>query len=408
MNIYLVGGAVRDELLGLPVVDRDWVVTGSSTEQMLAAGYKSVGKDFPVFLHPDTHEEYALARMERKTGPGYHGFTFKTEATVTLEDDLSRRDLTINAIAKSQSGELIDPFNGAGDLKKRILRHVSDAFVEDPVRVLRVARFMARLANQGFTVAKETMQLMRSMAQAGEVNNLVAERVWQEMHSALSTTKPMAFFETLRECDALAIVLPELDKLHGIPQRKQWHPEIDCFVHTMMVLEQATIQHESVAIRFAALCHDLGKAVTPADILPSHHGHEERGAVICDRLCDRLRIPKKLHELASLTARYHTHCHRAMELSAKTMVKTLRALDVKRKPVRFNEFVNVCKADARGRLGFEQCEYPQADFLTKAAAVFCAVDTTRIAKNAQHKSRIAEAIYEEQVGTLKKWLTDQR
>lgn len=399
---------MRDELLGLPVVDRDWVVTGSSTEQMLKAGYKSVGKDFPVFLHPQTHEEYALARLERKTGPGYHGFTFETESTVTLEEDLSRRDLTINAIAKNESGELIDPFNGIGDLNQRTLRHVSDAFVEDPVRVLRVARFMARLASQGFSVAEETMQLMRGMVQVGEVDNLVAERVWQEMHGALSTPQPMAFFETLRECKALAVVLPEVNKLHGIEQRKQWHPEVDCFVHTMMVLEQATKQGGSVAMRFAALCHDLGKAETPADILPSHHGHEERGAVICDQLCERLRVPRKINELATLTARYHTHCHRAQELNAKTLVKTLKALDVKRKPERFDEFVSVCKADARGRLGFEQCDYPQAQFLTEAARIFCAVDTTAIAKNTKEKSQIAEAIYQEQLRTVKTWLVNQQ
>lgn len=403
MKVYLVGGAVRDELLGLPISDRDWVVVGSTTDAMLQAGYKSVGKDFPVFLHPQTHEEYALARLERKTGPGYHGFSFQSEASVTLEEDLGRRDLTINAMARSESGQLIDPYGGQNDLQNRLLRHVSMAFVEDPVRVLRVSRFMAKLAKQGFSVADETMQLMRNMVDSGEVKQLVAERVWQEMYAALGSDNPVLFFETLRECGALAEIIPEVDKLAGVPQRKQWHPEIDCFVHTMMVLEQASLASKSQAVRFAAVCHDLGKATTPRDTLPAHHGHEERGALICDELCERLRVPKRVHELARLTTRYHTHCHRAQELKVQTLVKLFKALDVKRKPDRFNEFLVACKADARGRLGFEQSDYPQSDFLYEASKVFCAVDSAAIAKTAASKAGIAQAIHEAQIAALKSW-----
>ncbi len=407
MKHYLVGGAVRDEMLGLPVIDRDWVVVGSTPDDMLAAGYKSVGKDFPVFLHPTTHEEYALARVERKTGPGYHGFEFTTDASVTLEEDLSRRDLTINAMAKRDSGELVDPFKGKSDLDARQLRHVSHAFVEDPVRVLRVARFMARLSHLGFTVADETVQLMQSMVHAGEVHNLVAERVWQEMHGALQATCPTAFFETLRQCGALAIILPEVEALFGVPQPTQWHPEIDSGRHTLMVLDQSVLLSPSVEVRFAALCHDLGKATTPVDILPSHHGHEKRGALITEALCERLRVPRKARDLAVMSARYHTHCHRAMELSASTLAKLLQSLDVVRKPDRFQQFLMVCEADARGRLGFEQNPYPQAQFLSQVADIFCAVDAGAIARETHNATNIAQAISEARVKAIKQWLDNR-
>lgn len=394
---------MRDSLLGLPVLDRDYVVVGSTPNAMLNAGYKPVGKDFPVFLHPDTHEEYALARVERKTGSGYHGFAFNTDSSVTLEEDLSRRDLTINAMARTHDGELIDPFNGKSDLELRKLRHVSPAFMEDPVRVLRVAKFMARYAHKGFTVADETRALMRNMVRNGEVNNLVAERVWQEMRGALAATTPRAFFDTLHACDALGVILPEVAQLDGVPQKAQWHPEIDTYIHTMMVLEQAAMLSSDVCVRFAAVCHDLGKATTPADILPSHHGHEERGADITTRLCERLRVPKTAKDLAIISARYHTHCHRVTELKTTTLVKTLRALDVIRKPGRFRHYLNVCEADARGRLGLENRDYPQALCMADAARVLVDTDTAEIARNTRDKTDIAENIRLAQISRLKQW-----
>jgi tRNA nucleotidyltransferase (CCA-adding enzyme) len=408
MKHYLVGGAVRDELLGLSVVDRDWVVVGSTPAQMLNAGYKSVGKDFPVFLHPTTHEEYALARVERKTGPGYHGFAFDTDASVTLEEDLSRRDLTINAIAKRDTGELVDPFNGKQDLENRVLRHVSEAFVEDPVRVLRLARFMARFAHLGFAVATDTYELMRSMVQQGEVNNLVAERVWQETHGALLAKRPRAFFDTLNSCNALDVILPEVHALFGVPQSEQWHPEIDSGIHTMMVIEQATKLSEDADVRFAALCHDLGKATTPAEVLPSHRGHEERGAIIAEALCERLRVPKKTRDLAVLSARFHTHSHRARELNASTLVKLLGSLDVVRKRERFHQFLMVCEADARGRLGMERNEYPQANYLAQAAAEYCAVNTGAIAQTTENKAAIPAAITQARVLAIKHWMSSKK
>ena len=403
LGTYLVGGAVRDELLGLDVTDQDWVVVGSTPNAMLNAGFKTVGKDFPVFLHPQTHEEYALARVEKKTGSGYHGFAFNTDSSVTLEEDLSRRDLTINAMAKSTSGDIIDPYNGKADLDKRVLRHVSEAFVEDPVRVLRVARFMARFTHLGFIVADQTMALMQSMVANGEVNNLVAERVWQEMHGGLISKTPRAFFDTLRECGALAIVLPEVDALYGVPQNAKWHPEIDCYLHTMMVLEQSALLSKEVTVRFAALCHDLGKATTPKHLLPAHHDHEQRGATITEALCARLRIPKSPRDLAMLSARYHTHCHRALELKTTKLTDTLKALDVKRKPERFAEFLQVCEADKRGRLGFENVDYPQAEFMAEAARVFTNIDSGEIASQIKDKSRIPDEVRMAQINALKQW-----
>lgn len=403
MKQYLVGGAVRDELLGLPVVDRDWVVVGSTPEDMLNAGFKSVGKDFPVFLHPDSHEEYALARVERKIGPGYKGFTFDTNATVTLEEDLSRRDLTINAMARGDKGQIIDPFNGQYDLENRLLRHVSPAFAEDPVRVLRIARFMARLSYLGFRVAEETLELMRSMVANGEVDNLVAERVWQEMHGALSAQRPDSFFTTLRQCSALASILPEVNALFGVPQPEKWHPEIDSGLHTLMVLEQCAQLSKDSDVRFAGLCHDLGKATTPTNILPSHHGHERRGALITKSLCQRLRVPRKTGDLAILSARYHTHCHRVRELNAGSLVRFLQSLDVIRKPQRFEQFLLVCTADARGRLGFENTPYPQADTLRNAAQAFRHIDVAAIARQTLDKSSLSDKIAHARVQAMKRW-----
>ena len=407
MKCYLVGGAVRDQLLNIPVIDRDWVVVGSTPDDMLQAGYKSVGKDFPVFLHPVSHEEYALARVERKTGPGYRGFEFSTDASVTLEEDLSRRDLTINAIAQRENGELVDPYNGKADIDNRILRHVSAAFVEDPVRVLRVARFMARFGHLGFTIADETLELMRHMVRCGEVDNLVPERIWQEMQGGLLARTPVEFFSTLRACEAQAAILPEVDALFGVPQPARWHPEIDSGIHTMMVLEQAALQSNELDVRFAALCHDLGKATTPAAILPSHHGHEERGARLTETLCERLRVPGKTRHTAILTARWHTHCHRCRKLKPGTLVKLMQALDVVRKPERFEYFLQVCKADARGRLGMEHSDYPQGDFLRNVADVYRQVDAASIALAKEDKSTIAGRITEARVAAVKRWLSTQ-
>lgn len=405
MKHYLVGGAVRDRLLGLPVVDRDWVVVGSTPADMLQTGFRSVGKDFPVFLHPDSHEEYALARVERKTGPGYHGFEFTTDSSVTLEEDLSRRDLTINAIAQREDGELVDPFNGRQDVENRVLRHVSSAFVEDPVRILRVARFMARFSHLGFTIADETLELMRSMVRDGEADNLVAERVWQEMSGALKARTPDAFIRALRDCGALAVILPEVDALFGVPQPAKWHPEIDSGIHTLMVLQQAAQSSEELDVRFAALCHDLGKATTPVNILPSHHGHEKRGAVLTEALCERLRVPRKTRDLGVLTARWHTHSHRARDLTPGKLTSFLQAMDVVRKPERFEQYLLVCEADARGRLGHEQGDYPQAAFLRAAAQIFREVDSAAIALATEDKSTIAERINEARTRAVSEWLS---
>lgn len=407
MKQYLVGGALRDELLNLTVVDRDWVVVGSTPQEMLSAGFKSVGKDFPVFLHPESHEEYALARVERKTGPGYHGFEFNTDSTVTLEEDLSRRDLTINAMARRDTGEIVDPFNGIKDLESRLLRHVSRAFTEDPVRVLRIARFMARLSHLGFCVAEDTVLLIQSMVNNGEVANLVAERVWQEMQGALAAQTPRAFFDTLRQCSALASILPEVNALFGVPQPEKWHPEIDSGLHTMMVLEQCALLSVDAEVRFAGLCHDLGKATTPADVLPSHSGHEQRGALITETLCQRLRVPRKTTELAVLSARYHTHCHRVRDLNAGSLAKLLQSLDVIRKPQRFEQFLLVCTADARGRLGFENTLYPQADILKNAAQAFRDINVSDIARQCADKSTIADVVTQTRVNAMKQWRKNQ-
>ncbi len=373
MKTYLVGGAVRDALLGLPVHERDYVVVGSCVEEMLAQGFQQVGKDFPVFLHPQTREEYALARTERKSAPGYHGFVMHAAPEVTLEEDLARRDLTINAISQAEDGGLIDPYGGRADIAARVLRHVSPAFVEDPVRILRVARFAARFAALGFRVADATLDLMRTMVESGEVDALVPERVWQEMLKALSTEHPARFFEVLREVGALKRLLPELDALFGVPQPAEYHPEIDSGVHSLMVLQQAVRLGADVPTRWAALLHDVGKGATPPEEWPHHYGHEERGARLLEPLAERLRWPQEFRELAVMSARWHGHVHKVQEMRPATVLKVLEALDALRRPQRFEQFLLVCEADARGRLGFEDCAYPQAAVMRRALAAIKAV-----------------------------------
>ena len=365
---YLVGGAVRDELLDYPFHEKDWVVTGSSVNEMLKQGFQQVGKDFPVFLHPKTKEEYALARTERKSAPGYHGFDIHADPSVTLEQDLSRRDLTINAIAKDEQGQLVDPYHGKQDIENKILRHVSEAFAEDPVRILRVARFSARYHHLGFKIADETMQLMKDMVSAGEVKHLVAERVWQEMERALSEQNPSIFIQVLRDVGALKVLLPEIDVLFGIPNPEQWHPEIDTGIHSLMVLEQASLLTQSPLVRFAALCHDLGKGLTPKQYWPKHRGHEETGVKVVKRLCERLKTPKEYRELACLGSRYHLHAHKVLELKPSTLLKLFEAFDLFRRPERFVYYLDICEADFRGRTGFEKFNYPQREYFEKIAA----------------------------------------
>jgi tRNA nucleotidyltransferase (CCA-adding enzyme) len=376
MRVYLVGGAVRDRLLGLPVRERDWVVVGATPEELVSAGYTSVGREFPVFLHPTTHEEYALARRERKVGPGYRGFTTQFAPDVTLEDDLKRRDLTINAIAQTDAGELIDPYGGRADLEAKRLRHVSEAFIEDPVRILRVARFAARFAPLGFSIDPQTLELMRRMTQAGEVDALVPERVWQETERALMEARPEVFFGTLRECGALKVIFPELDALYGVPQPPRWHPEVDTGVHVMLALAYAARHGAPAAVRFAVLTHDLGKGTTPPQYWPSHHGHEEAGAPLVEELCARLKVPHAYRELALLTAQKHTLVHRALELKPATVLTLLENCDAFRRAERFAELLQACEADARGRTGREQEPYPQVHYLHAARAAAAAVTLT--------------------------------
>jgi tRNA nucleotidyltransferase (CCA-adding enzyme) len=412
MNIYAVGGAIRDELLGAPVQDRDYVVVGATPEQMVAQGYRPVGKDFPVFLHPDTHEEYALARTERKTAAGYHGFQFFYAPDVTLEEDLARRDLTINAMAREVrpdgelTGPVIDPFNGQADLRARVFRHVSDAFLEDPVRILRVARFAARFAD--FTVAPETLTLMQKMVAAGEVDALVPERVWQEVSRGLMEKKPSRMFEVLRSCGALARVLPEIDALFGVPQRADYHPEVDSGVHVMMVVDHAAAQGYALAVRFAALTHDLGKATTPDEVLPRHIGHEGRSVDLLKPLCDRLKVPNECRDLAVLVAREHGNIHRVMETGAAGLVRLLERCDALRKPARFAEALQACEADARGRLGFEAREYPQAERLRMALVAARAVDAGAVAQRFAGKPEmIKAAVQRERVRAVSDALGEQ-
>ena len=406
MKIYTVGGAVRDELLGLPVADRDYVVIGATPEQMVAQGYQPVGRDFPVFLHPQTHQEYALARTERKTARGYHGFAFHTAPDVTLEQDLARRDLTINAIAKDEDGNLIDPFNGAADLKARVLRHVGPAFAEDPVRILRLARFAARFARFGFSIADETLQLMRSMVANGEADALVAERVWQELSRGLMEAKPSRMFDALRACGALARVLPEVDALYGVPQTAAHHPEVDTFVHVMMVIDYAASRDYALDVRFAALTHDLGKGATPREEWPRHIAHEKRSVDLVAALCERLRVPVECRDLALIMAKQHGNIHRAAELRPGTIVQILQSADAFRKPQRYTRLLQACESDFRGRLGFEERPYPQAARMAAAFKAAAAVDAGVIAKQYEAPSRIKEAIHQARVAAVRAALNE--
>jgi len=392
MEVYLVGGAVRDGLLGLPVKERDWVVTGAVPEELERLGYRAVGRDFPVFLHPETKEEYALARTERKVGRGYRGFEVHFAPDVTLEDDLKRRDLAINAMARDAEGRLVDPYGGQADLEARLLRHVSEAFAEDPVRILRVARFAARYAPLGFTVAPETMALMRQMVDAGEVDALVPERVWQETAKALSEPRPDAFLAVLRECGALARIYPELDALWGVPQPAKWHPEIDTGVHMLLVMRSAARLTDNPRVRFAALMHDLGKGSTPPHLWPRHIGHEERGALLVRVLSDRLRVPTDYRHLAELTARWHGLAHRALELRSRTILDMLERCDAFRRPDRFREFLLACEADFRGRTGFEARPYPEAALLSNALEAALAVSLSAEERHGLTGEQVGEAL----------------
>jgi len=408
MQIYLVGGAVRDELLGLPIHDRDWVVVGASSEQLLEEGYTQVGKDFPVFLHPQTREEYALARAERKTGPGYHGFEFDTSSDITLEDDLIRRDLTINAMAKDQHNGLIDPFGGADDIKAGLLRHVSKAFREDPVRILRVARFAARFADRGFTIAEETLQLMREMVKAGEVDHLVAERVWQEMSRALCEPRPSIFFQSLRACGALSKILPEVDRLFGIPQPAQHHPEIDTGDHVMRVLDQARLLSDAPEVMFAALMHDLGKGLTPEDEWPSHRGHEESGLDPVKTVCERLRVPGRYQKLALRVCEHHLRCHRVEEMRASSILKLIQSVDGLRNETRFEQFLLACEADARGRLGLETRHYPQAGFLRQARKAAMSISITKFVEQGLAGAKMGQVIHQERIKAIKQMMRTKK
>jgi tRNA nucleotidyltransferase (CCA-adding enzyme) len=401
MKTFLVGGAVRDQLLGLPVKERDWVVVGARPEELTDGGFRPVGRDFPVFLHPQTNEEHALARTERKTGPGYRGFETRFSPDVTLEQDLERRDLTVNAMARDpDTGKIVDPFGGRGDIEAKVLRHVSPAFIEDPLRVLRVARFVARFAHLGFRVAPETMELMRGISKSGELQALVPERVWQETLKALQTEKPQLFFSTLRDAYALAIVFPELDALFGVPQPERWHPEIDTGVHTLMVLEQAAKLTTESVIRFAALVHDLGKGETPPEIWPRHIGHENRSAELVKTMCARLKTPNEYRDLASLTARYHGICHRAEELRPATLLELLENVDALRRPVRFDQFLVACEADMRGRTGFEARPYPQSDRLRRAFAAASTVKLDPALTATLNGPQIAERIRQARIAAI--------
>ena len=402
MKVYEVGGAVRDALLGLAVKDRDYVVVGSTVDEMLAAGYKPVGKDFPVFLHPQTHEEYALARTERKTASGYKGFAVHASPEVTLEEDLARRDLTINAIAKDSDGNLIDPYNGIADLKAKTLRHVSDAFAEDPVRILRAARFAARFT--AFTVAPETNLLMQNMVQAGEVDALVSERVWQELTKGLMEQKPSRMFGVLRACGALNKILPELEALWGVPQPPQYHPEVDTGVHVMMVIDYAAKQKFSLPIRFAVLMHDLGKGTTPKEILPRHIGHEERSVNLLKGIVKRIRVPNDCKELAHIVAKFHGKLHQALQMKPRTLLEFLVELDAIRQPARFKDFLKACEADSRGRTGLENCATPAADLMLKVLEAALSIDAGAVAKQFDTSDRIKEAVFEARLAAIDAYL----
>jgi tRNA nucleotidyltransferase (CCA-adding enzyme) len=403
MQIFLVGGAVRDSLLKRPVTERDWVVVGASIDEMLAQGFQQVGKDFPVFLHPKSKEEYALARTERKSGKGYTGFSVNADSSITLEEDLSRRDLTINAIAQDDQGNLIDPFNGQADIDNKLLRHVSPAFAEDPLRVLRVARFAARYAHLGFRVADETLVLMREIVSAGEVDYLTAERVWKETQRALTEKNPDVYFSVLRDCGALKVLFSEIDALFGVPQTAAYHPEIDTGVHCLMSLQQAVKLSDDPLIRFATLIHDLGKATTPVDILPRHIGHEERSLPLIETLCQRIKCPNDYKELALAVAAWHTHCHRALELKASSLLKLLLRLDAFRRPERFEQFLVCCESDARGRTSFEDRDYPQANFLRKVYQICIEVKAKEFVDQGIIGIKINEAMHKKRIGLLREY-----
>ncbi|MGA2187949.1 MAG: multifunctional CCA addition/repair protein [Steroidobacteraceae bacterium] len=400
MQVYLVGGAVRDALLGLPARERDWVVVGGTRAELLRMNYREVGRDFPVFLHPQTHEEYALARLERKIAPGYRGFAVEFGPEVTLDEDLARRDLTINAIAQSPDGTLIDPYGGVRDIESRTLRHVSDAFIEDPVRVLRVARFAARFAPLGFRIAAQTMLMMQSMVARREVDALVAERVWQETGKALREPSAGIFFEVLRECGALQSIFPEIDALFGVPQPPQWHPEIDTGIHTLMVLNQAVALSADTRVRFAALVHDLGKGATPRAEWPSHRGHEERSVALIEALCARLRLPGDYRELAVLVARYHGIVHRAFELKPNTLLQFMERADAFRRPERFADVLLACEADARGRTGMENNPYPQRRYVSAARDAAAAIKPTADDIATRDGAKIAERLHRRRVRAI--------
>lgn len=401
MQIYKVGGAVRDQLLGLSAQDNDWVVVGSTPEQLQALGYRPVGEGFPVFLHPDNGEEYALARTERKSGHGYGGFTFYAEPSVTLEEDLQRRDLTINAMAMNSENQLIDPYGGAADLEAGILRHVSPAFAEDPLRVLRVARFAARFASRGFVIAGETLLLMQQLAESGELAHLTAERVWQECARALMEPAPDVFIRVLHETGALKVLLPEVDALFGVPQRAEFHPEIDTGIHILMTLQQCARFEQNLNVRWACLLHDLGKGITPVDILPRHLGHETRGVPLIKAVNRRLRVPRETAELALLVGEYHLHSHRALELKPATLLKLLLQLDCLRRPARLEEFASACEMDARGRLGLTEKEYPQAEYLREAAVRVRQVNVQPLLARGLKGAELGEALYRERLRVLK-------
>lgn len=403
MEVYCVGGAVRDELLGLPVKDRDYVVVGATPEQMVAQGFRPVGKDFPVFLHPQTQEEYALARTERKTARGYKGFQVYADPEVTLEQDLARRDLTINAIARDGEGNLIDPYHGAADIEAGVLRHVSPAFVEDPVRILRVARFGARFPH--FQVAPETLALMREMVQNGEIDALVPERVWQELVKGLMERTPSHMFLALRACGALEKILPEVDRLFGVPQPPQHHPEIDVGVHVMMVVDYAAGRDFSLPIRFAALTHDLGKGTTDQEILPRHIGHEERSAHQVRDLCKRIKVPNDCRDLALIVARFHGKVHRCQEMRPATLLQLLQDTDAFRQPERFTAFLQACECDSRGRLGFEDRPFPQAEFLQGVLKAALAVDAGEIARQHSEPEKIREAVHAARLKAVERLLS---
>ena len=400
MQIYRVGGAVRDRLLNYPSSENDWVVVGASPQALIDRGYRPVGRDFPVFIHPQSGEEYALARTERKSGHGYGGFTFYTASNVTLIDDLQRRDLTINAIAEDSDGRLIDPYNGQRDLNNKILRHVSEAFQEDPLRVLRTARFAARYHHLGFSIASETMDAMRALVNSGEMEHLVAERVWRETQRALGEQTPQVYFQTLRDCGALACILPEVDRLFGVAQRPDFHPEIDTGVHTMMALEQAAKLSDDCSVRFAVLVHDVGKGITPADVLPRHTGHEARGLPLVKTLCERLKVPNEYRKLALVVTEYHLQCHRATDLKVETLLNLLRGAGALKSSAKLEPFLLSCEADARGRLGLENRHYASPNYLRRAQSALATVSIADLVSSGAAGDEIGRQLHDRQIARL--------